>query len=125
MASVGIFRSYLKTPFLILLVFEVSILFSSVYSAGYLWFYSNPERLSQIFPNLWTGASVIAIITPVSMLATGLYQGQIREGLPGILLRLAISFVGSAAIVALIFYLVPHFFLDRGVTASAFINPFL
>ena len=124
MGNANIFRSYLKTPFLILLGIEVCILFVSVYSAAYLWFYAQPERLTEIIDNLWPGAAVVAIVTPVAMLSTGLYQGQIREGLAGNLLRIAIAFLASSVLVTLIFYVNPNFFLDRGVLGLSFVLAF-
>lgn len=124
MGNANIFRSYLKTPFLILLGIEVCILFVSVYSAAYLWFYAQPERLIEIIDNLWPGAAVVAIVTPVAMLSTGLYQGQIREGLAGNLLRIAIAFLASSVLVTLIFYVNPNFFLDRGVLGLSFVLAF-
>ena len=124
MDNANIFRSYLKTPFLVLLVIEVCILFGSVYCAAYLWFYAQPEKLSEIIDELWAGASVVAIVTPIAMLATGLYQGQIREGLAGNLLRIAISFVGASILVVLIFYINPSSFLDRGVIGLTYVLSF-
>lgn len=107
-----------------LLVIEACILFFSVYLASYLWFYVDPEKFTEILPELWYGASVVAVITPIGMLATGLYQGQIREGLAGNLLRIGIGFFGSSVIATLIFYLNPAVFLNRGVLGGTFIVAF-
>ena len=64
-------------------------------------------------------ALVIALVTPLSMLATGLYQGQIREGMAGVILRLIISFIGSGIFLTVIFYLFPDLALGRGLMAIA------
>lgn len=124
MGNANILQSYLKTPFLVLLGIEVCIIFFSVYLAAFLWFYVVPDKFAEILPELWHGASVIAIITPISMLATGLYQGQIREGLAGNLLRIGIGFMASSVIVTVIFYLNPDIFLDRGVLGLTFVLSF-
>jgi len=105
-------------------VAEVCILFFSVYLAAYLWFYVNPEKLAEVLPQLWSGAAIVAVIAPIGMLATGLYQGQIREGLAGNLLRIGIGFIGSFVVTTLIFYLSPAVFLDRGVLSITFIVSF-
>lgn len=120
MASAKVFKSYIKTPFLILLFLEILIYFLSVYAASYLRFYSEPELLNQIIEGLWIQASVVSIVTPLFMLATGLYQGQIREGMAGVLLRLVISTTGSAVFVTLFFYLFPDLFLGRGIMALSY-----
>ena len=91
MASVRVFKSYLKTPFLILLAIEVCVLFFAVYSAAYLRFINSPNDFNILVDDLWQLAAMLAITTPVAMLATGLYLGNIREGMSGILLRLFIS----------------------------------
>ena len=53
------------------------------------------------------------------MLATGLYQGHIREGMAGILLRLLISMIASGVLVSLVFYLLPDLYLGRGIMVLA------
>ena len=124
MASVRIFHSYLKTPFLLLLVFESCVLFIAVYAASYIRFYSNKSSFDTIFDDLWQVALVFAMITMLSMLATGLYQGQIREGFAGVLIRIVISFVASIVLTSLIFYLSPSLFLGRGIMAASYLQSF-
>jgi len=124
LATVKIFQSYLKTPFLILLCIEVVILFVSVYSASYLRFIDDEVSFFKIFDDLWIIAAIVATITPISMLATGLYQGQIREGMAGVMLRILISFIASAILTSLIFYLYPDLVLGRGIMAIAYLQSF-
>jgi sugar transferase (PEP-CTERM system associated) len=124
LANVKVFRSYLKTPFLILLIVEVCILFFSNYSAAYLRFYGTPGSFEANVDSLWAGSAAVAIITPIAMLATGLYQGQIREGLAGILLRIMIGFFAAGVIINIGFYLFPLLPLSRGITAIAYIQSF-
>ena len=103
MARVRVFKSYLKTPFLILLAIEVCVIFFAVYSAAYLRFINSPNQFFILVDDLWQLAAMLAITTPVAMLATGLYQGNIREGMSGILLRLwSRNYADSS--VAIIFY---------------------
>lgn len=124
MAAVKIFQSYLKTPFLFLLILETGVIFISVYAASYLRFYTDHSDILQNLDGLWLKATIIATITPISMLATGLYQGQIREGFAGVLLRLIISFSASGILVTLIFYLFPGLLLGRGIIAIAYLLSF-
>lgn len=119
MASVRVFRSYLKTPFLILLTIEVCLNFFSVYISSYLRFINSTDQFFSLVDNLWVQASIFAVITPLVMLATGLYQGHIREGMPGILLRLLISLIASSLLVVSIFFLFPALYIGRGIMALA------
>ncbi len=119
MASVRVFRSYLKTPFLILLSVEVCLIFFSVYISSYLRFINSTNQFLSMVDGLWIQSSIFAVITPIVMLATGLYQGHIREGMPGILLRLLISLMASSLLVVTIFYLFPDLYIGRSIMALA------
>ncbi len=121
MATLQVFRSYLKTPFLILLIIETLVLLVSVYTGSFLRFY--PDH-ALIEGGLEARAAIIALVTVVTMLATGLYQGQLREGMAGVLLRIAISFIASGILVSLIFYLFPGLLLGRGIMLIAYFQAF-
>jgi len=124
MASVRVFKSYLKTPFLILLAIEVCVMFFAVYSAAYLRFINSPNDFNILVDDLWQLAAMLAITTPVAMLATGLYQGNIREGMSGILLRLFISLFATWGIVTLFFYLMQYVDFGRGIMPIAQLQSF-
>lgn len=122
MARVRVFKSYLKTPFLILLTLEVCIVFFTVYSATYLRFINSPNEFFSVAENLWYRAALLAVITPVAMLATGLYQGHIREGMSGILLRLLLSLSASGVMTTILFFMIPELHLGRGIMAIALLQ---
>ncbi len=125
MATLQVFRSYLKTPFLVLLTVEVLVLLVSVYSGSFLRLYPHLELIDQMHDGkLWIQAVIIALVTAVTMLATGLYQGQLREGLAGVLLRIVISFIASGVLVSLAFYIFPDLILGRGIMAIAYFQAF-
>ncbi len=65
---------------------ETLILFSSIYSAAFLRIYPNQIGSFNSFDTLLVNASIIGVITPIAMLSTGLYQGNTREGIAGILI---------------------------------------
>ena len=124
MASVRVFKSYLKTPFLILLSIEVIVIFFSVYSAAYLRFLNAPNQFYAIADNLWITAALLAVITPIAMLATGLYQGNIREGMSGILIRLGISLLAAWVLISLFFYVFPALYSGRLILIIALAQSF-
>ena len=124
MARVRVFKSYLKTPFLILLTIEVCVVFFSVYSAAYLRFINTPGEFFTVVDDLWISSAFLAVLTPIAMLATGLYQGNIREGMSGILLRLFISLLASWVLVTLIFSLLPALHPGHGIMLLSQIQSF-
>ncbi|MDH3636564.1 MAG: TIGR03013 family PEP-CTERM/XrtA system glycosyltransferase [Gammaproteobacteria bacterium] len=124
MASVQVFKSHLKTPFLILLIAETCVVYGSVYSAIFIRFYSVGQDFADIAVGLLDSAVVITLITAITTLSTGLYVGRLREGMAGVLIRIAISMVMSSIMVVLIFYLFPDLFLGRGVLALVYVQSF-
>ena len=124
MAAARVFRSYLKTPFLILLVLEVVVFFLSIYAAAWLRFINIPQNFYAMADRLWVNAGMLAVVAPIAMLATGLYQGNIREGMSGILLRLGISLFAAGVFVSLLIYLFPDYHLGRGILAYALVGSF-
>ena len=124
MASTQVFRSYLRTPFLILLIVESCIVFGSVYSASLSRFYAGGLILAEAVDGLFPSAVTIVLATTMSMLSTGLYVGHLREGMAGVLIRIVISMAMSSAIVGLVFYLLPNLSLWRGVLAIVYIQSF-
>jgi len=106
------------------MVFESCVLFIAVYVATYARFYPDKSLNTENFDDLWIIALVFAVITIFSMLATGLYQGQIREGFAGVLIRIVISFVASMVLTSLLFYLFPALFLGRGIMAISYLQSF-
>lgn len=124
MASVQVFKSHLKTPFLILLIAETCAIYGSVYSASFIRFYTESQSFAVHAGSLGASALVITLVTAIIMLSTGLYVGRLREGMAGVLIRVAISMVMSGMIVILIFYLLPDLFLGRGILALVYFQSF-
>lgn len=125
MNSAKVFRSYLKTPFLILLVIEICVLFFSLYLSVYIRsiFGASGEFL-EVIESLWIQAAVLSTITSIAMLSTGLYQGQIREGISGVFIRISVSFIASGLLLSLFFYAFPDLYIQRGLAGLALIQSF-
>ena len=86
-----------------------------VHTASIIRFYAGGMEVVSATEGLFESALVIAVVTSVTLLSTGLYEGRLREGMPGVLIRVAISLVMSMAVVGLLFYLLPQLSLWRGV----------
>jgi len=106
-------------------VIEICVLFFSLYLAAYIRsiFGSSGDFLS-VVDNLWIQAAAVSIITSIAMLSTGLYQGQIREGVSGVFIRIAVSFIASGVLLSLFFYVFPDLYLQRGLSGLALIQAF-
>lgn len=125
MNSAKVFRSYLKTPFLILLIIEICVLFFSLYLAAYIRsIFGETNDFLNVIDSLWIQAAAVSVITSIAMLSTGLYQGQIREGVSGVFIRIVVSFTASGVLLALFFYVFPDLYLQRGLSGLALVQAF-
>ncbi len=124
MASAQVFKTHLKTPFLILLIAETCVVYGSVYSAIFIRFYNENKDFTDIVSGRWDSAVVITLVTVITTMSTGLYIGRLREGMAGVLIRIAISMTMSSMIVVLIFYLFPNLTLGRGILVLVYIQAF-
>ncbi len=104
-----------------MLVLEALVLMVSVHTGNFLRLYPGQHLIEG---GVWVQATIIVLVTVVTMLATGLYQGQLREGMAGVLLRIIISFIASGVLVSLIFYLFPDLLLGRGIIIIAYFQAF-
>jgi sugar transferase (PEP-CTERM system associated) len=124
LATAQIFKSYLKTPFIILLLTESCLIIGSVYSASYIRFYPHELAGASIFEHIGSSAILITLITTMAMVATGLYVGRLREGMAGVLIRIGISMAMSSVLVALAFYLIPELTVGRGILTLVYLQSF-
>jgi sugar transferase (PEP-CTERM system associated) len=124
LASAQVFKTHLQTPFLILLIAETCVVYGSVYSAVFIRFYNGNKDFTDIVSDRWESAVIITLVTAITTMSTGLYVGRLREGMAGVLIRVAISMAMSSMIVVLIFYLLPDLFLGRGILVLVYVQSF-
>jgi len=124
LASAQLFKTHLKTPFLILLIAESCVVYGSVYSAIFIRFYNQGLDFTDIAAGRWDSTLIITLITAITMLSTGLYVGRLREGMAGVLIRIALSMTMSSMMVVMISYLFPALFMGRGVLALVYVQSF-
>lgn len=99
-------------------------MFASVYSGSIIRFYAGGLEFTKAVEGLFDSALIITLLTAATMLSTGLYVGHLREGMAGVLIRVAISLAMSSAAVGLVFYMLPELSLWRGVLAIVYIQAF-
>jgi len=118
------FKLHLRVPFLLLALLEFFICVIAVYVAVYVRFdglgLTEVEHLrSPIVTSILFG-----LVMPMTMMAMGLYQSRFRGGVMGVFLRSVIGFICGAALLALLYYLIPALYLGRGVFGLALLIAF-
>lgn len=125
MATIRFFKHYIRVPYLMLGIFEFLILLAAVYAAAHLRYFDHIQHISRYIGPLLPRALTFASFMILAMIAMGLYQSQLREGLPGILLRLSVSFIVGTVGLSILFYLFPAIFFGRGVLSIALFISFI
>ena len=125
MDSVRIFKHYVRIPFILLGVGEFIVMILSISVAAFIIFDQTANQYSNYFNSSLVSALIYAFVMTLSMVAIGLYQARLREGVLGFLLRLSAGlFLGTVAL-SLFFYLFPSLFLGRGVLLLAEVISFV
>ncbi len=114
---IRIFNHYIQLPVLILGLIEVTVLVASVYAGAYLRFSGSLAEITQSIGPLLPRGLVFAAVMILSMVAMGLYHARLQPRRVGMLLRVAVSFVLSGAVLSVLFYLFPYLYLGRGALA--------
>jgi sugar transferase (PEP-CTERM system associated) len=116
---IRIFRHYIPRSFIVLGLAEFLILISSVYVGVWLRFMDDVHGRAEVEP-IATKAVLFALMMLAAMIVVGLYQRNFREGMGGMLLRVAISALLGLPMMSVIFYAFPGTFLGRGAFGLAF-----
>jgi len=124
LAYLRISKHYIHLPYLILGMVEGVVFVCSMFIGAHLRFIGAPESLAALGP-LMPRAAVFAVVMLVCMLSIGVYQARMNQGLSGVMLRTAVSFLFGALGLAVIFYLFPNLFLGRGIVATAAVLAFV
>jgi sugar transferase (PEP-CTERM system associated) len=113
---IRIFRHYISTAYLGLMVVEAVILSAAIFIGAHLRFLH--EEGWQAESDWWVTAFLFALTMVILNAALGLYQRVAhRWGLAEFLLRLGVSFTFGAVAMSLIFYAFPGLFIGRGIFA--------
>jgi sugar transferase (PEP-CTERM system associated) len=121
MLHLRIFGHYIHTPYLLMAAVEGVIVFAAAYLGYYLRYQSWPGFWPHVIP-----AGSFSLIIIVAMLAMGVYESRIREGVSGMILRTAVAvfLLGSLA-TAVLSYVSQVLFMSRGAlllsAGSAFV----
>ena len=124
MGTLKFFKMHLRVPFLLLALLELCLCVVAVHVAVYVRFEGQEleSAFSQSSP--LPTSLLFGVVMPVTMMAMGLYQSRFRGGILGVFLRSVIGFICGAAVLGLLYYLVPSLYLGRGVFALAIVIAF-
>lgn len=110
---------------LLLLCVETFLLTASIYLGVSIRFPGSQFAVPGLLDPLWPKAVIFAFSMIMVMAALGLYQGDMREGFRGMLLRLVTVFAFGLGLMSLVFYLLPSLYLGRGVFGIAYGTAFV
>ncbi len=110
---VRVFRHYIPTSFLLLGLVEATVLIAAVFGGMYIRFGGDLDEAAKYFPMFSVGVT-FALVTIGTMTAMGLYERHLREGVWGLLLRIAGGMLLSFFVMSMVFYLFPTLSLWRG-----------
>lgn len=115
---IRIFRHYVSTAYLSLMLVELATYFSAIFIGAHLRFLRAEGWQAD---SDWWIAALLFALTMVSLNASvGLYQRTTQQGsLINLLLRLSVSFMFAAVVMSLIFYAFPDLFVGRGIFGFA------
>lgn len=117
---IRVFRHYVPKSLVLLGAVEAAVAFAAVYLGADLRFLQENSFPAEIQP-LLPKALLFSFVLISAMTAMGLYQRHLREGMGGMLLRVAVGFLASLAVMSFVFYAFPAAFLGRGVFGFAFL----
>lgn len=121
--STRLFRYYIPTEFVALVVIEFLLLIFSLYMATEIRFWNIEGGVS--YEDFMPKALVYAIVLQLSLLAFGVYQRQTGRFMNMLALRIASGLLLGLIPLGVSYYFVPMFFLGRGVLIIAVLISFL
>jgi len=121
---IRIFRHYISGVYLVLFVLEMGVFFAAFYVGNMLRFYSAEHFLTPA-PDLLHPAIIFTVVMLLCSIGMGLYQRAHDISAAGLTLRILTSFILGSAVMSLVFYALPEFFVGRGVFGYALLSAFV
>lgn len=121
----GIFGNYHRRLLPIMGVVEPLILAASIYIGSAIRFGDLNAAAQDLLLPIWVRALIFALIGMACLVAVGLYNPRLRDGLSGVIVRLVIALTFAGALMMLLFYAFPQLFLGRGVFGLSLLIAFV
>lgn len=114
MGTVRLFNHPIKILYLFLVFAEAALLAASAYLGVYLRHLNDPDAMPAIIGTSGPRALLFVLVMMLSLVAVGLYNRRLRDGMDGILVRLFLGFLLGALALFVIFHFFSESSLDRG-----------
>lgn len=121
---IRIFSHYIPVKILLLVGLEALVLMASIYLGVSLRFADFNRVPTGLDDELLSTAITFTLTILIAIKAVGLYDTDFREGMSGILLRIAAAFAVGLVLMSMLFYLVPSLYLGRGAFGLALLSAF-
>ena len=125
MTTIRLFRHHIDSSFIALAVLELLALFLAIYAGAMLRYQGDWLIIEMSIGELWPRALLFALTHWVCFLALGLYLPNLRDGINGVTVRLALSMAIATVVLVLVYYFYPGVFVGRGVLALASLSAFI
>lgn len=125
MTTIRVFRHHIDSSFIALALIEFLILFLAIYVGAMLRFQADWVAIDISIGDVWARALLFAVTHWLCFLALGLYLPNLRDGINGVTVRLALSLVIGTVLLVVVYYLFPNAFVGRGVMALATLTSFI
>ncbi len=122
MPTIRIFRHYISTAYLGLLLSEFAIYLSAIFIGGSLRFLRSSDW--RIEGDWWIVAWLFAVTMIIGNVSAGLYQRPTQWSVANLVLRLLVSIVLATLVMSLFFYAFPELFIGRGIFGFALLFSF-
>jgi len=121
---IRVFRHYIPSSIIWLIVIESLLLYLSVYIGVEIRLSDPSGQKAIIESDLWIKALTFTIIMGGSLTAMGLYQRNLISDFASMMIRLFFGFGIGFALLTLAFYVLPELFLGRGIIGFTLMTAF-
>ena len=104
MAHIRVFKHYVHLPFIVLGLIDFAVLMASFYVSAFFLFFTHAGLFFEYWDQVIYSAVFYTLLIQLIMVATGVYEAQIEEGLSGMMLRSILSIIIAIAMLSFFVY---------------------
>lgn len=105
MAHIRVFKHYVHLPFIMLGLIDFTVLMASFYLSAFFLFFTHIGLFVEYWDQVLYSAIFYTLLIQLIMIATGVYESQIEEGLSGMMLRSILSIIIAIAMLSFFVYI--------------------
>ena len=104
MAHIRVFKHYVHLPFVVLSAMDFIALMASFYISTFFLFFTNLPLFSENLNAVASSAIFYTLMIQLTMIAIGVYQSKIEEGLSGMMLRTIMGIIIAISMLSFFVY---------------------